>query len=170
MKVVNVQIKIVVMKIIVFTLIISNFFASSIVFSGKIEKVLNSSDTLYFKLPRKIDTANIKYLDSNLKSVVIDKWHEKNFKAPGAMSFDFFRSYNLKFHHKEIPKAINGKFIGIAELSDSLQSAGRAFFKRHFFYVVIDRNDSSFFYPARGNYMYKNYENDVKDDCAGRRQ
>jgi len=123
-------------------------------------------DTIYVELPMNYDTVDVRFLNPNITSFVADRWHLQNFKAPGAMSFDFAREADFKVLRKEIPYRIRMKIIDFGQISDILILYKRDFFKRHIFYVVISKNDTCFFYHAKGEYMYKNFDNDVQYDTT----
>ncbi|HTJ14199.1 MAG TPA: hypothetical protein VL547_19305, partial [Dinghuibacter sp.] len=56
---------------------------------------------------------------------------------------------------------IKNQICTIEHISDSLTRSSRPFLLRHTFFVIVTRNDTAYFYKAKGDYMYKDYKNDV---------
>lgn len=128
----------------------------------KIVKTDKSIDTVYVGLPPRLDTVSIKTRDSSLTHIVLDKRDLKGFNASGAIEFDIESAPDNKMACPDIPYDVRQREISYPRLSDSVSTAGRAFFKRHTFFVIISKQDTCFFYKAVGNYMNTNLENDVK--------
>ena len=120
-------------------------------------------DTIFIKMPGRYDTVDVSGRFPSMTCIVLDKKDLKGYVAPGTVAF-YFKWHPTFINVKRKKQAI--KFLSYSTLSDSLQASNRAFFKRHIFFVVIDRNDTSYFYRAAGNYMYKNFKNDVREDTA----
>lgn len=110
---------------------------------------------------KKVDTSNIKYSQPDIQRIILDKYNYPGYIAPGVVSFDIKRHFDFKLPVSKI-SVLNRLTIRPGSLSDSLLTSSRAFFRRHNFFVVITKNDTCYFYRAKGEYMYKNYKNDVQ--------
>ena len=119
------------------------------------------SDTLIVMVGKKVDTSNIKYSQPDIQRIILDKYNYPGYIAPGVVSFDIKRHFDFKLPVSKI-SVLNRLTIRPGSLSDSLLTSSRAFFRRHNFFVVITKNDTCYFYRAKGEYMYKNYKNDVQ--------
>jgi hypothetical protein len=161
------KIKFTTMKSILLPIIIIVFLMKMVSHKNiKVNQAHAKLDTIYVGLPSHYDTVDIRFMNSNMTSIVVDKWHAKDFLASGAVSFDVYRESDFKFFSREVPISIKKHTIGISQLSDSLTLSRQDFFKRHTFFVIVSRQDTCFFYKATGNYMDKNFENEVHYDSA----
>lgn len=153
------------MKTILIPLILILFFIKSYN-KSHLRQVHPKVTTLYFFLPHHFDTVDVKNRNPNITCIVLDKHDLKNFKADGAISFDIPRDPEFKRLHSNVVLDTLSNVLSDNSLSDSLILYKRDFFKRHIFYVIISKNDTNYFYRAKGEYMYKNFDNDVQYDSA----
>ena len=161
MRVENVKIE----KIITMNRYLTSIFFLLLIIVGGIElwgQNTDNSDIIYIKIPSAYDTVSVKKIDPNLMCIVLDRNDLNGFKAPGAISFYIPRETSKFIKNGQI--FVNRHAISYSSLSDSLIHSKRDFFKRHTFFVIITRNDTSFFYHAKGEYMYRNYNGEIKYD------
>lgn len=130
----------------------------------KLTQAHTKLDTIYVGLPSHFDTVDVKARNPDITCIVLDKNDLKGYVAPGIVSFDIPRSPSFKDLCLTISFYVRQRQIGYSQLSDSLTHSRQTFFKRHIFYVIISRQDTCFFYKATGNYMDKNFENEVHYD------
>ena len=126
------------------------------------KSLAQQADTLIVRIGNKYDTANIKYSQPDIQRIILNRYNYPGYTAPGVVSFDIKRQFDFRLPEKSISRDITRLIITPTLISDSLLSAHRAFFKRHTFFVILTRGDTCYFYRAKGEYMYKNYKNDVK--------
>lgn len=113
----------------------------------------HAQDTIFVKLPNHFDTVNVRRNHPNLICAVFDKKDLPGFAGDGAISFYFNPGRPFK--------GLRCNPISYKVLSDSLTHSSRPFLLRHTFFVIITKNDTAYFYKAKGDYMYKDYKNDV---------
>ena len=130
--------------------------------SSSINQGRNVDDTVFVQVPEKFDTAHIKYSNPGVTRVVLEKHNFDGFEAKGAATFDINWTPDFAIKCENESRSVAARSIAAYQLSDSVSMAGRAFFKRHTFFVIISKQDTCFFYKAVGNYMNTNLENDVK--------
>lgn len=121
-----------------------------------------AKDSIFIQLPAKYDTLNVSFIGSDFFRIVFDKFSQKSYTAPEGTSLDVQRKVSFVYAATEVPAGIAHKMIDLSVVSDSLLTSSRAFFRRHNFFVVITKKDTCYFYRAKGEYMYKNYKNDVQ--------
>jgi hypothetical protein len=122
----------------------------------------SAKDSIYIKLPIRYDTLNVSFIGSDFRRIVFDKFSQKSYTAPEGTSLDVQRVASFAYPEAKISPNVARRIIGLSALSDSLLQTHRSFFRNHTFFVIITRSDTCYFYKAKGEYMYKNYENDVK--------
>lgn len=114
---------------------------------------VHAQDSIYVKLPSHFDTVNVRRNYPNFICAVFDKMDLPGFSLDGTISFYFNPNRSLK--------AWACKPISYKSLSDSLSLSPHHFLKSHTFFLILIKNDTAYFYKAKGDYMYKDYKNDV---------
>lgn len=120
-----------------------------------------NNDSIFIKLPDHFDTLNVSYIGKGFARIILDKFTQKTYSAHEGIRLDAQRTSSFYYPLSKIPPQISHKTIDLAVLSDSLTHSSRLFLLRHTFFVIITKNDTAYFYKAKGDYMYKDYKNDV---------
>jgi hypothetical protein len=93
---------------------------------------------------------------------VVTKFNNLKYRAKSPTSFDINRFSDFKVPILAIGSISKDKIFSMTSISDSLALSPRTFLHRHTFFVILTRGDTAYFYKAKGEYMYKDYKNDVK--------
>lgn len=122
---------------------------------------LNKTDSIFIRLPSHYDTLNVSFIGKGFTRIVIDRFSQKIYTAKEGTRLDAQRTPSFSHPLSHIPPQIQRKTIDLAGLSDSLSLSPRHFLSSHTFFIILTRNDTAYFYKAKGTYMYKDYKNDV---------
>ncbi|TDW96837.1 hypothetical protein [Dinghuibacter silviterrae] len=119
-------------------------------------------DSVFIKLPEHYDTLNVSFIGKNISRIVFDKFSQKTYTAPEGTSLDVQRTASFAYPSNGLPESVVQKIVDLKAISDSVQRAPHTFFHRHTFFLIITRQDTCYFYHAKGEYLNKNFDNDVQ--------